>query len=170
LLYQPHSSWVMFWGLSLWTFLPFLLHGCNSSDLFTSSLFQHHFFSALQILHVLIFGRLPPCVPMWLWLIQLGSGSCSRWEKFTQLTADQLFSGVLHGKEDHEAHMINNNWWGKKKIKGGHKRALRMNVMSKKRVSVSLSAHLVSLEIWFYHTELLMKQILWQKTTRLWRH
>ncbi len=88
-------------------FLTLSLHGCPSSDLFS----PHGFFSTL--LSVLILRR----APVWLWLIQLGSGSCSPWVKFTQLTADQLFSGALHGKKDHAAHMINNSRWRGKKEK-----------------------------------------------------
>lgn len=107
--------------------LTLSLHVCYSSDLFA--------FPTLHIVSVLILMRLPPCLSVSLWLIQLGSGSCSGWGKFTQLTADQLFRGVLQGK-DHAAQMMNNNRWGEKKKKRGHKRVVRMNMMSKKGFSV----------------------------------
>ncbi len=90
---------------------------CELSYPFTPWMFQLWPLLAARFLLSVLILRLPPRTPVWLWLIQLGSGSCSPWGKFTQLTADQLFSGVLHGKKDHAAHMINNNRW-----RGGKKR------------------------------------------------
>lgn len=133
-------------------FLTLSLHGCSSSDLFS----QHGFFYPSLRPHPQAAPHRSPA-PVWLWLIQLGSGSCSPWGKFTQLTADQLFSSVLHGKKDHAAHMINNNRWGGEKKEDT--RAQYGWIWWAKRVSVSLSAHFVSLEIWFYRTELLMKHV-----------
>lgn len=100
---------------------------CEPSYLWMLQLWPLRIPYTLHILSVLILTQLPPCMSVWLWLIQLGSGSCSQWGKFTQLTADQLFSGVLHEK-DHAAQMINNN--------RGRKRAVRMNMMRKKGFSV----------------------------------
>ncbi len=116
-------------------FLTLSLHGCPSSDLFST------------LLSVLILRR----APVWLWLIQLGSGSCSPWGKFTQLTADQLFSGALHGKKDHAAHMINNSRWRGKKKKRGHQRAVRTNMMNKKGFSVPQSPLCVSWDLILPH-------------------